>query len=49
MGRTQPVTMHEVFMHYTASRRITEEDIARYGSWEKAFEAFEAQREDDEE
>src|SRR6184192_1428572 len=41
MGRAEPVTMHEVFMHYTASRRITEEDIERYGSWEKAFEAME--------
>jgi ABC-2 type transport system ATP-binding protein len=49
MGREEPVTMHEVFMHYTASHQITEDDVARYGSWEKAFEAFEAQREDDEE
>ena len=49
MGRTEPVSMHEVFMHYTASHLITEDDIKRYGSWEKAFEAFEAQREDDEE
>lgn len=49
MGRTESVTMHEVFMHYTASHRITEADITRYGTWEKAFEAFEAQREDDEE
>ncbi len=49
MGRTEPVSMHEVFMHYTASHRITEDDIKRYGSWEKAFEALEAQREDDEE
>jgi ABC-2 type transport system ATP-binding protein len=49
MGRTEPVTMHEVFMHYTAAHLITEEDIARYGSWEKAFEAYEAQREDEEE
>src|SRR5213083_67054 len=37
MGREIPVTMNEVFMHYTASQRITEEDIQRYGSWEKAF------------
>ena len=49
MGRNEPVTMHEVFMHYTASHLITQEDIERYGSWEKAFEAVEAQREDDEE
>jgi len=49
MGRAEPVTMHEVFMHYTASHQITEDDIERYGSWEKAFEAYEAQREDDEE
>lgn len=49
MGRNEPVTMHEVFMHYTASHLITQADIDRYGSWEKAFEAFEAQREDDEE
>ena len=49
MGRAEPVSMHEVFMHYTASHRITEDDIQRYGSFEKAFEAFEAQREDDEE
>ena len=49
MGRDEPVTMHEVFMHYTASHLITEADIQRYGSFEKAFEAFEAQREDDEE
>jgi ABC-2 type transport system ATP-binding protein len=48
MGREEPVTMNEVFMHYTASRLITEEDIKRYGSWEKAFEALEAQREDEE-
>ena len=47
MGR--PATMHEVFMHYTATHLITEADIERYGSWEKAFEAFEAQREEDEE
>jgi len=48
MGRDTPATMNEVFMHYTASRHITEEDIKRYGSWEKAFEAFEAEREDKE-
>ena len=47
MGRTTPVTMNEVFMHYTASQVITEVDIQRYGSWEKAFEALEAQREEE--
>jgi len=37
--------MNEVFMHYTALSQIItgEEDIQRYGSWEKA-EAIEAQR-----
>ena len=49
MERTTPVTMHEVFMHYTVSHLITDADIERYGSWEKAFEAFEAQKEEDEE
>ena len=49
MGRTTLVTMNEVFMHYTASQVITEEDIQRYGSWEKAFEAIEAQREEEKE
>lgn len=49
MGRVEPVSMHEVFMHYTASHQITRDDIERYGSWEKAFDAYEAQREDDEE
>jgi ABC-2 type transport system ATP-binding protein len=48
MGRENPVTMNEVFMHYTASQLITEEDIRRYGSWEKAFEALEAEREEEE-
>jgi ABC-2 type transport system ATP-binding protein len=48
MGREQPATMNEVFMHYTASRRITEEDVRRYGSWEKAFEALEAERAEEE-
>jgi ABC-2 type transport system ATP-binding protein len=48
-GQTTPVTMHEVFMHYTAAHLITEADIQRYGSWEKAFEAYEALREDEEE
>jgi ABC-2 type transport system ATP-binding protein len=47
MGRERLVSMNEVFMHYTASHPITEEDIKRYGSWEKAFEALEAAREDD--
>lgn len=49
MGRAEPATMQEVFMYYTASRLVTEEDIKRYGSWEKAFEAIEAQREEEEE
>jgi ABC-2 type transport system ATP-binding protein len=49
MGRPTPVSMNEVFMHYTASHLITEEDIKRYGSWEKAFDALEAQREEEEE
>src|ERR1019366_3683361 len=44
MGRAELVTMNEVFMHYTASQIITENDIQRYGSWEKAFDAIEAQR-----
>jgi len=48
MGRDEPATMHEVFMHYTASHPITEEDIRRYGSWDKAFEALEAEREEEE-
>lgn len=48
-GQATPVSMHEVFMHYTAAHLITEADIQRYGSWEKAFEAYEALREDEEE
>ncbi len=48
MGRTQPVSMNEVFMYYTASHLITEEDIKRYGSWERAFEAVEAWRAEEE-
>ncbi|HLI06352.1 MAG TPA: ABC transporter ATP-binding protein [Ktedonobacteraceae bacterium] len=48
-GQATPVTMHEVFMHYTAAHLITEADIQRYGSWEKAFDAYEALREDEEE
>lgn len=47
--RITPVTMNEVFMHYTVSHLITDADIARYGSWEKAFEAYEAQKEDEDE
>lgn len=47
MGRAEPVSMNEVFMHYTASHRITEDDIKRFGSWEKAFEALEAQHDED--
>src|SRR6266487_1421003 len=49
MGRNEPVTMHEVFMHYTVAHLITDADIERYGSWEKAFEAYEAQKEDEDE
>ena len=49
MERTTLVTMNEVFMHYTVAHLITDADIERYGSWEKAFEAFEAQKEDEEE
>ena len=48
MGREELVSMNDVFMHYTASHLITEEDIKKYGSWEKAFEAIEAAREDEE-
>ncbi len=48
MGRDELVSMNEVFMHYTSSHRITPEDIERYGSWEKAFEAIEAAREEEE-
>ncbi len=47
MGRHEPATMHEVFMHYTVAHLITDADIDRYGSWEKAFEAYEAQKEDE--
>ena len=47
MGRNEPVTMHEVFMHYTVAHLITDDDIDRYGSWEKAFDAYEAQKEDE--
>ena len=49
MGRRELVSMNDVFMHYTAAHLITEEDIKKYGSWEKAFEALEAAREEDEE
>jgi len=49
MERTTPITMNEVFMHYTAAHLITDADIERYGSWEKAFEAFEARKEDEKE
>ena len=48
MGREELVSMNDVFMHYTASHLITEDDIKKYGSWEKAFEAVEAAREDEE-
>jgi ABC-2 type transport system ATP-binding protein len=49
MERTTGVTMNEVFMHYTVAHQITDADIERYGSWEKAFEALEAQKEDEQE
>ncbi len=45
--RTTSVTMNEVFMHYTVAHLITDAAIKQYGSWEKAFEAFEAQKEDE--
>lgn len=41
-------TMNEVFMHYTVAHLISEADIQRYGSWEKAFEAYEARKEEEE-
>ena len=44
LEHTTPPTMNEVFMHYTAAHLVTEADIARYGSWEKAFEAYEAKK-----
>jgi ABC-2 type transport system ATP-binding protein len=47
MERASLVSMNEVFMHYTVAHLITEADIARYGSWEKAFEAYEAAKEDE--
>ncbi len=47
LGRATPVTMNEVFMHYTVAHLITEADIERYGSWEKAFEAYEATKEEE--
>ncbi|WP_126554029.1 ABC transporter ATP-binding protein [Dictyobacter kobayashii] len=47
-GKAELVSMNEVFMHYTATHLITEEDVERYGSWEKAFEVYEAQREEEE-
>lgn len=47
MERITPVTMNEVFMHYTVAHLITDADIERYGSWEKAFEAYEAEKEDE--
>ncbi len=49
LERTTPITLNEVFMHYTVAHLITEADIERYGSWEKAFEAFEAQKEEEDE
>jgi len=47
LNRTELVTMNEVFMHYTVAHLITEADVKRYGSWEKAFEAFEAAKEEE--
>lgn len=47
LGRTSSVTMNEVFMHYTVAHLVSEADIERYGSWEKAFEAFEALKEEE--
>lgn len=47
MERATPVTMNEVFMHYTVAHLITEADIVRYGSWERAFEAYEAEKEEE--
>lgn len=47
LGCSTLPSMNEVFMHYTAAHLITEDDIKRYGSWEKAFEAFEAQKEEE--
>lgn len=47
LGRATPVTMNEVFMHYTVAHLITEADIERYGSWEKAFAAYEATKEEE--
>lgn len=49
LERSSPVTVNEVFMHYTGAHRISEADIERYGSWEKAFEAFEARKAEEEE
>ena len=46
-GLNEPVSMNEVFMHYTATHLITEADVKLYGTWEKAFEALEAQREEE--
>jgi len=48
LERLTPITMNEVFMHYTVAHLINESDIERYGSWEKAFEAFEATKEEEE-
>jgi ABC-2 type transport system ATP-binding protein len=45
LERTELPSMNEVFMHYTVAHLIKEEDIQRYGSWEKAFEAYEANKE----
>ena len=47
MERATPVTMNDVFMHYTVAHLITDAAIKQYGSWEKAFEVYEAQKEDE--
>jgi ABC-2 type transport system ATP-binding protein len=47
MERITSVTMNEVFMHYTVAHLVTDADIERYGSWEKAFEVYEAEKEDE--
>jgi ABC-2 type transport system ATP-binding protein len=49
LERNNPVTVSEIFMYYTGAHRISEADITRYGSWEKAFEAFEALKAEEEE
>lgn len=43
----KPVSMNEVFLHYTMAHLITDEEIKQYGSWEKAFEVKDAQHQED--